>query len=94
MLLCIALIKNIIDDLHHHAIVGIIGARQVGKTTLARQILESTQWENTFYDLENPQDIARLADPMLGVQDKKGLVVIDEVQRYPEIFQVLWIPCV
>ena len=42
-----------------------------------------------YYDLENPEDIARLADPMLALKGHEGLVVIDEIQRVPEIFPVL-----
>jgi len=69
--------------------VGIVGARQVGKTTLARQIAASYGRDVSFFDLEDPRDMARLEDPMLALQPLKGLVVIDEVQRYPGIFQVL-----
>lgn len=69
--------------------VGIIGARQVGKTTLARTLLYQTQSANTYFDLENPEDLARLADPMLALKKLKGLVVIDEVQRLPELFPIL-----
>ena len=81
------------DTLHgllkRHPVVGIIGARQVGKTTLARFFLKESQQKSSYFDLENPEDIARLADPMLVLKDLKGLVVIDEVQRLPDLFQVL-----
>jgi hypothetical protein len=40
---------------------------------------------STRFDLENPADVARLADPMLALQDLKGLVVLDEVQRRPGV---------
>ena len=82
-----------IDTLHgllkRHPVVGIIGARQVGKTTLARFFVKESQQKSSYFDLENPEDIARLADPMLVLKDLKGLVVIDEVQRLPDLFQVL-----
>jgi uncharacterized protein len=65
-------------------VVGLLGARQVGKSTLARQ-LEPAH----FYDLENPRDRARLADPIAELAPLKGLVVLDEIQRVPEIFSVL-----
>jgi predicted AAA+ superfamily ATPase len=82
-----------IDTLHgllkRHPVVGIIGARQVGKTTLARFFVKESQLKSSYFDLENPEDIARLADPMLVLKDLKGLVVIDEVQRLPDLFQVL-----
>jgi predicted AAA+ superfamily ATPase len=42
-----------------------------------------------YYDLENPEDLARLADPMFALKGLKGLVVIDEVQRFPELFPIL-----
>ena len=70
-------------------VVGIIGARQVGKTTLAHRIVKSDNTPCAFFDLENPEDISRLSDPMLALKNLKGLVVIDEVQRYPDIFPVI-----
>ena len=70
-------------------VVGIIGARQVGKTTLAKALAERFARPVTYYDLENPEDLSRLSDPMIGLKEHKGLVVIDEVQRYPDIFPVL-----
>ena len=57
--------------LRRHPIVGIIGARQVGKTTLARALVAVTKGPTSFFDLENPEDLARLADPMLAL---KGLL--------------------
>ena len=81
------------DTLHgllkRHPVVGIIGARQVGKTTLARSFMEEAHQKSSYFDLESPEDIARLADPMLVLKNLKGLVVIDEVQRLPDLFQVL-----
>ncbi len=67
-----------------HPVVGIVGARQVGKTTLARSLPAAA-----YYDLENPDDMARLADPMLALKPARGLVVIDEIQRLPGLFQIL-----
>ncbi len=72
-----------------HSVVGIVGARQVGKTTLARLFVAKRNGQSTFLDLENPEDLARLNDPMLALQDLKGLVVIDEIQRHPNLFPVL-----
>jgi len=68
-------------------IVLLAGARQCGKTTLARRLL-SVDSAN-YFDLENPTDLARLDDPMTALSPLKGLVVIDEVQRRPELFPVL-----
>jgi len=75
--------------LTRHRVVGIIGARQVGKTTLARSIQARRKGPTTYFDLENPEDLARLEDPLLALKSLKGLVVIDEVQRIPDLFPVL-----
>jgi len=75
--------------LRRFPVVGIIGARQVGKTTLARMLSERLGRPTHLYDLENPEDLARLAEPMLVLQRLKGLVIIDEVQRHPDLFPVL-----
>ena len=69
--------------------VGIIGARQVGKTTLARAISASGEDPSFYYDLENPEDLARLVDPMLALKELKGLVIIDEIQQQPDLYRVL-----
>ncbi|MFH1845361.1 MAG: ATP-binding protein [bacterium] len=75
--------------LSRHRVVGIVGARQVGKTTLARTIMTRHEGPSTYFDLENPEDLARLEDPMLALRDLEGLVVIDEIQRVPGLFQIL-----
>jgi uncharacterized protein len=67
--------------------VGLIGPRQCGKTTLARQ-LASVDSPN-YLDLEDPSSLARLDEPMTALRSLKGLVVIDEVQRRPDLFPVL-----
>lgn len=69
--------------------VAIVGARQVGKTTLARTFAEEREGACTIFDLEDPQDLARLTDPMLALKDLRGLVVIDEIQRKPDLFPIL-----
>ena len=70
-------------------VVGIIGARQVGKTTLARQFVASCGQPSVFFDLEDTEDIARLTEPILAFKDLSGLVIIDEVQHAPDLFKVL-----
>jgi len=70
-------------------VVAILGARQVGKTTLARRIARSWPGGATFFDLEDPTDLARLQDPMLALSPRRGLVVLDEVQRRPGLFPAL-----
>ncbi|MFO1492146.1 MAG: ATP-binding protein [Kiritimatiellia bacterium] len=75
--------------LRRHPVVGMIGARQVGKSTLARLLAAGRKGHATFFDLENPEDQARLADPMLALKPLRGLVVLDEIQCYPNLFPVL-----
>jgi uncharacterized protein len=69
-------------------VVGLVGPRQVGKTTLARALAGRSS-SPTYYDLENPRDRARLADPLLALESARGLVVIDEIHHVPELFPVL-----
>src|SRR5436305_12616559 len=75
--------------LTRHRAVGLLGARQVGKTTLARKLASRRTGPVAFFDLENPEDLARLEEPMLALEDLRGLVVIDEIQRRPDLFPVL-----
>lgn len=75
--------------LRQFPVVAVLGARQVGKTTLARQVAASRNRDVAFFDLENIEDLARLADPLLTLRRERGLVVIDEVQRLPDLFQTL-----
>jgi len=65
----------------------LIGPRQCGKTTLARELL-SEDSEN-YFDLEDPTSLARLEEPMTALSPLRGLVVIDEIQRRPGLFPVL-----
>ncbi|MEO7336160.1 MAG: ATP-binding protein [Caldimonas sp.] len=67
--------------------VALVGPRQVGKTTLARALLatDSPNW----FDLEDPQVEAQLAEPLVALRDLRGLVVIDEIQHAPDLFKVL-----
>lgn len=72
-----------------HSVCGLLGPRQVGKTTLARQFAQ--KYKNVhFFDLENPTDLIRLQNPMvtLGELDS-DLIIIDEIQRVPELFPTL-----
>jgi len=62
----------------------ILGPRQCGKTTLARTLAA-----DSYFDLENPQDLARLEQPQLALEDLTGLIVIDEIQRLPDLFPLL-----
>lgn len=72
-----------------HPIVGILGPRQVGKTTLARAFAGARRGGAHRFDLESPEDVSRLSDPLLALGRLAGLVVIDEIQRRLDLFQVL-----
>jgi uncharacterized protein len=74
--------------LKNRRVVAVLGARQVGKTSLA-QILERRTRNSVHYDLEDSRDLARLSDPMLALAGARGLVVLDEIQRRPELFPAL-----
>ena len=65
----------------------LVGPRQCGKTTLARQFVPSDS--TNYFDLEDPVSLARLEEPMTALAPLTGLVVIDEIQRRPELFPVL-----
>jgi predicted AAA+ superfamily ATPase len=67
--------------------VALVGPRQCGKTTLARAIVRADR--ANYFDLEDPASLARLAEPMTALAALKGIVVIDEVQRRPDLFPVL-----
>jgi uncharacterized protein len=75
--------------LRNNPIVAILGPRQCGKTTLSRQF--SSQWSKnvTVFDLENPLDAQRLQEPLLALENIEGLIIIDEIQRSPDLFPVL-----
>ncbi len=82
-------LQTLKKTLRQFPVVGIIGARQVGKTTLARRFIKEINKPVEYYDLEHPEDLARLSDPILSLKGLKGLVVIDEIQRLPDLFPVL-----
>jgi predicted AAA+ superfamily ATPase len=68
-------------------VVALLGPRQCGKTTLARQIVSASSLN--YFDLEEPESLARLDEPMTALRRLRGIVVIDEVQRRPELFPIL-----
>jgi len=80
-------IRQIEASFRIHPVTALLGPPQCGKTTLARLIAQ--QEPSTFFDLENPVDIQRLSTPMQALKDLSGLVIIDEVQRKPELFELL-----
>lgn len=74
-------IQNFINDF---PVTAIIGARQCGKTTLAKQFPL-----DHYFDLENPRDLARFEQPLLTLENLRGLIGIDEIQRKPDLFPLL-----
>ena len=81
--------RRILRSLAEAPAVALLGPRQVGKTTLARDIAADVP-DCLYLDLENPGDAARLADPMRYLDAQAGrLVILDEIQRMPGLFQVL-----
>ena len=79
--------ERIASGFRSHPIVTILGPRQSGKTTLARAYAQPRTHE--FLDLEHPVDARRLEAPLAVLERLRGLVVIDEVQRRPQLLEVL-----
>jgi uncharacterized protein len=75
--------------LRSNPVVALLGARQTGKTTLAREVARGWSGGVHRFDLEDPADLQRLGEPMLALRALRGLVVIDEVQLRPDLFPVL-----
>jgi uncharacterized protein len=81
------LLSQIRRALKRSRVVALIGPRQCGKTTLARQIVPDSS--ANYFDLEDPASVALLQQPALALERLRGVVVIDEIQRRPDIFPVL-----
>jgi predicted AAA+ superfamily ATPase len=82
--------QNLLKTINHFPVTGIIGPRQVGKTTLAREVSKNINRETVYIDLENPRDLIRLSDPNLFFEENSNkCVVLDEIQLIPELFSVL-----
>src|SRR5206468_5307891 len=73
--------------LRRSRVVALLGPRQCGKTTLARQFVPPDSLN--YFDLEEPASLARLAEPDTALRPLKRLVVIDEIQRRPDLFPLL-----
>lgn len=82
-------IGTLSQRLRDNPVVALLGPRQVGKTTLARMYAGDAGGEVHFFDLESPSDLARLANPELTLAPLRGLVILDEIQRMPELFPLL-----
>lgn len=81
---------SIEDSLKQFPVVGLIGPRQAGKTTLAKMILQKTEPTPLYLDLELSSDVNKLLDPEMYLRRYEDrLVIIDEVQRMPELFPLM-----
>ena len=81
-------IGEIKTSIRYNPVTAIMGPRQCGKTTLARAIAQSN--ESSIFDLEDPTDFDLLSEnPKIVLQQQKGLVILDEIQRIPELFPLL-----
>jgi predicted AAA+ superfamily ATPase len=74
------------DSLAQFRITALLGPRQCGKTALARTFASES---STYFDLEDPLDLARLDTPRLALDRLKGLVVMDEIQLRSDLFPLL-----
>ena len=79
--------RQIETALRRSPVTALLGPRQCGKTTLAR--LFGDRLSATYFDLESERDVRRLANPELVLRELRGLVVLDEIQRLPALFNVL-----
>lgn len=83
-------LKALTKRFESSSVVAILGPRQCGKTTLAHQFAKTKVLKPVhFFDLEDPTDLARLKNAKLALENLTGLVVIDEIQRRPELFPIL-----
>jgi uncharacterized protein len=81
---------DILESLNHFPVTGIIGPRQVGKTTLAKKLLSKIDKPSLYLDLELSADVARLQNAQLYLQSNQDkCVVIDEIQLMPQLFPLL-----
>jgi hypothetical protein len=81
------LLSRIRRALRRSRVVALIGPRQSGKTTLARQVVPGDS--ANYFDLENPASLARLEQPMTALEGLRGTVAIDEIQHRPDLFPIL-----
>lgn len=81
--------EAVLKAFRNHNIVALVGPKQCGKTTFARQYGKSKKTPVHYFDMEDPMDLVKMENPMLTLGELKGLIVIDEIQRRPDLFPVL-----
>ncbi len=79
--------RRLNEGLRASPVTALLGPRQCGKTTLARTIV--TPGTETYFDLEDPRDLARLDQPQTALEGLRGVVVLDEIQRRPDLMPLL-----
>ncbi|HOW88469.1 MAG TPA: ATP-binding protein [Candidatus Omnitrophota bacterium] len=84
-----ALMAELGSSVRRSRITALLGPRQCGKTTLAKHFFRGHSGKTAYYDLENQEDAALLKNPQTVLAADKGLIVIDEIQRRPDLFPVL-----
>jgi len=82
-------LEQIALGLRRFPVLALLGPRQVGKTTLAGQCAKDWGGPVTHFDLEDPDDQARLSDPAFVLRPLTGLVILDEIQVRPDLFPLL-----
>jgi predicted AAA+ superfamily ATPase len=82
-------VRAVAGALRRSPVVAILGPRQVGKTTLALQVAANRRGPTTHFDLEDPKAVARLGEPMAALEPLRGLVILDEIHRRPDLFPAL-----
>ena len=75
---------SIQKSINDFPVTAILGPRQCGKTTIAKEF----KFDH-YFDLENPRDAARLENAQLALENLEGLIVIDEIQRLPDLFPLI-----
>ncbi|MBI5573387.1 MAG: ATP-binding protein [Elusimicrobia bacterium] len=81
------LINEIKESLRRNPVTALLGPRQCGKTTVAK--LVSEKFESEYFDLENPTDAAKLRTPQIIFDNTKGIIILDEIQRKPELLPII-----
>lgn len=82
-------LDEITNEFKVHQVCCLLGPRQCGKTTLALEYKKKYPGESFLFDLENPEDLEALLNPLRALEDLKGLLIIDEIQRLPNLFPIL-----
>jgi predicted AAA+ superfamily ATPase len=82
--------KELLEILEYFPVLGITGPRQVGKTTLSKELAGQIEKKVIYLDMENPVDLSKLSEPTLYFKKNEDVcIIIDEVQRVPELFPIL-----